>query len=119
LGDLRPENVIKRKKTVCSGFINLFAFMANHADLPTKAINVHAKGAGYKFGDRFKGLSNHAWNIIMLDNKWYLLESTWARCVKQSVEYYFLSPPEKFIIDHWPSKKKWQLLDKPITLKKV
>ncbi len=34
-------------------------------------------------------------------------------------EYWFLTPPEKMIKTHFPHSEKWQLLKKPVSLKKI
>jgi hypothetical protein len=68
--------------------------------------------------------SNHAWNAVLIDSMWQLLDVTWAsgymtyadQFVKRYDEYYFLTPPEKFIVHHYPDDLRWTLLDRPPAL---
>jgi transglutaminase/protease-like cytokinesis protein 3 len=69
--------------------------------------------------------SNHAWNAVQINKKWYLLDCTFAsgyidlnkvKFVKHRNDVYYLTPPRIFILDHHPSDSKWQLLDKPLDI---
>lgn len=38
-----------------------------------------AKGLDYRPGDKFKGSEyNHSWNVVFIDDQWYLVDSHWA-----------------------------------------
>ena len=65
---------------------------------------------------------SHAWNAIEILKKWYLIDPTWnsghAMDRYQSLPHiadYLLTPPEVFGLDHFPSRPKWQLREKPLT----
>lgn len=72
------------------------------------------------------GSINHAWNAVRLNDNWYLCDPTWAsgyvnrnedKYFRKFDKYYFLTPPELFVADHYPVNGFWFLMhDKP-TLK--
>jgi hypothetical protein len=39
-----------------------------------------------------------------------------SRSEKPYLDHFFLTPPEELIFNHYPDDKKWQLIDKPITI---
>ncbi|TMU57435.1 transglutaminase domain-containing protein [Flagellimonas algicola] len=68
---------------------------------------------------------NHSWNAVKLNNKWKLMDPTWAAgfvdevkqvFVRRFNDHYFDTDPKAFIKEHFPEKKRWQLLKQPITL---
>jgi hypothetical protein len=63
---------------------------------------------------------------VRIDGSWHLVDATWAsgyftyssdEFVQHYNDYYFLTPPESFIKDHFPEDLKWTLLTNPPTLK--
>lgn len=120
-GDLSPEGVLKSRKSVCSGYSDLFDSLARASGLEVATINGYAKGYDYVPGMTFTGRpTDHAWNAVKLNGTWYLLDTTWGagyvnnrKFVREFDEHYFLTPPEEFIYDHFPDDPKWQLSDKP------
>ncbi|HWY38545.1 MAG TPA: hypothetical protein VNY73_08300, partial [Bacteroidia bacterium] len=67
--------------------------------------------------------TDHAWNCVSLYGKWYLVDVTWAtskfnvvsrKFVKEFDGYYYLTPPQRFILDHYPKDKKYQFLPKAV-----
>lgn len=119
-GDLSPEGVLKTRKGVCSGYADLYKALAKAMGLDVVVVEGYAKGYGYAIGNATE--INHAWNAVKIDDKWYLLDSTWGagnvnggQFNRQFNPYHFATPPEQFILDHFPSKNKWQLLAKHYT----
>ena len=72
-----PRGAFTKEKTVCEGFSRLFLEIASYIGLTAQFVTGFAKGYGYEPGDKMK-TSNHAYNAIKLDNKWYLLNVTWG-----------------------------------------
>lgn len=110
-----PELVLKHRKAVCAGFAASFTRIAKHAGLEAVTVVGHAKGLGVKATDDLK--TNHGWNAVKLDGRWHLLDSTWASNQKKnpkSIEFFFLTPPEQFVFEHFPAEPKWQLLEPAI-----
>jgi len=122
-GDPSAQGVLKSRSSICEGYANLFSNLAQKAGLEVVKISGYAKGYGYVVGGSIGGDTNHAWNAVKIDGQWLLIDSTWGagyadqqnRFVRRFSEHYFLTPPEQFIYDHFPSESKWQLLNKPIS----
>lgn len=123
-------NAFQARKAVCSGYAGLFNKMAEVAGLKSTVISGFGKGISYykkeALGKYRKGnlSSNHVWNAVEINGKWYLLDATWGRgdltYNGQKVIYdnyfYFLTPPKEMIYDHYPFNEKYQFLDETITM---
>ena len=122
--DCSKEGVFKTGKTVCSGFSNLYQDIALYLDLNVVCIPCYAKGAGYIPGEKITALStNHEYNAINLDGKWYPIDATWGaghsngnKYIREFNPFYFLADPELLIKTHFPSDEKWQLTEKTYKL---
>ncbi|PSM48468.1 hypothetical protein C7Y66_14235 [Chroococcidiopsis sp. CCALA 051] len=119
-GDLSPPEILKTRKGVCSGFANLYEALAKAMGLDVAVVDGYAKGYGYVVGNTTE--INHAWNAVQINHKWYLLDSTWGagnvnsgQFNQQFNPYYFATPPQQFILDHFPTKREWQLLETEYT----
>lgn len=120
---LKPLNervaakVLKRKIAVCDGYTRLFKTLCDHAGIRSEIITGYARTnrSGSRFG------VNHTWNAVYLDSSWHLLDVTWAsgfisysdEFIRRYDDYYFLTPPQLFIRDHYPEDLKWTLLSNP------
>ena len=121
------EDVFKLGKTVCSGYARLFRHFADNIKLTAENIMGYAKcisdDSDIKKLEK-KLDSNHEYNAVKLNNKWYLIDSTWGAghishgvFKKQFNPYYFCIAPELLINSHYPVNDDWQLLEKPLTYK--
>ncbi len=122
-GDLSPQGVLKSRRGVCSGYANLYKALARAMGLDVVVVDGYAKGYGYAIGNATQ--INHAWNVVKINKKWYLLDSTWGagsinngQFNRQFNPYYFATPPRQLILDHFPAENKWQLLVKHYTKQK-
>ncbi|MCM0081634.1 hypothetical protein L4X63_08550 [Geomonas sp. Red32] len=96
-GDQSPEGVLAAKRGVCEGMANLYAALTGKMGLQSAVV------IGRASGFRQEG---HAWNAVMVDGKWGLVDVT---------RHSFLNPPEDFLNHHFPNDPQWQLLEKPLT----
>jgi len=114
-----PRTVLRSKKAVCQGYSNLFKAMADEAGLEAIFVggkSKHPSGKVNRIG--------HAWNAVKVDGKWQLIDATWGagmldengKFIRRSNEQFFLTPPEKFVLEHYPSDPLFQLLSNPISL---
>ena len=120
--DVTPEGVFRNGLTVCSGYARLYKDIANFINLEVECVSCYAKGVGYEPGQRLNK-TDHEYNVIKLDDKWYPIDSTWGaghiegnKFIKAYNEFYFLSDPELLIKTHFPENEKWQLTKKKYTL---
>lgn len=115
------DKIIRKNKAVCQGFSNLLKEMCESVNIPCSVVVGYTKTEPKDINRKLKK-TDHAWNTVKLYGKEYLVDVTWAtskynvfsrRFVKEFDAYYYLTPPEKFILDHFPKDKKYQLLEKP------
>ena len=95
--DQSPAAVLAARQGVCEGIANLFTALANRMGLQSEVVFGKASGARQE---------NHAWNAVMVDGKWCLVDIT---------RHSFLPPPEEFLARHFPVDPRWQLIGKPLT----
>jgi len=123
--EVKADIVFKRKKTVCSGYAELFKTFCDSIGIECVIINGFAKGFDYK-GERLTK-TNHSWNAVKINDKWELIDVTWgagyAEVINGTLVYkrficlrYLFANPEDFILSHYPENSDWQLLNKQITL---
>ncbi|CRI67814.1 exported hypothetical protein [Thiocapsa sp. KS1] len=119
-GSLTPESVLQRREAVCSGYSRLFQALATRIGLDSREISGVSKGYGWSTDGT---LGDHAWNAVRIDGQWGLIDATWGaghlndqnRFVRATDDFYFLTPPERFIYNHLPKDPAWQLLPAPIS----
>jgi len=125
-GDLSARGVFQSRVAVCQGFSELFKVMGEKAGLDIILVTGYAKGISYRSGQSFRD-TNHAWNLVYIDNKWRLFDVTWAQgygtavngklvSIKKFDNYWFDTPPDEFIFSHLPENQRWQLTTIPISL---
>jgi transglutaminase/protease-like cytokinesis protein 3 len=116
--DLSPEKVLAKGKSVCEGYAALFSAMCKAVGLECETIPGWTKNNFGKIGSDFAPNPTHAWNAIQLNKKWYLIDVTWAagategncdKFVKEFSPVYFCTPPETFMLNHYPRDDKWFL----------
>lgn len=121
--DFMVTRTLKKKMGVCSQYAMLFKELCKYAKIRCEVV----EGWGlskpyYPLSILVDDASNHAWNAVNINGKWYLLDLTWAsgsgngKFIKKRNDAYYLTPPEKFILDHHPENPEWQLLDKPYSM---
>ena len=108
---------VKTKSAVCEGYANLFQQFMISLKISSQKVSGYARGVGTDISTENPKASNHAWNIVKIDDCWYLIDCTWDSGYmkgKSSVQAYttdwlFLKP-EHFIYTHLPSDAKNQLI---------
>lgn len=109
------KKVIREKKGICDGYSRLFKTLCDYANVQCEIIIGRARHWNYEAD----GGSNHAWNAVMIDGKWQLLDATWgaghvdssSTFSRRYEDFYFLTPPGALINTHFPDDAKWMLLD--------
>lgn len=109
-----PAMVLNKRIGICSEISGLVKEMFTAAGIECEIV------VGTASGSNPGKTGPHAWNIVKLNNKWYLIDCTWAGTMsmkKNEVEFfYFLTPPEQFIASHRPQDEKWSLLNQMISV---
>lgn len=122
---IEPNDVLKRRTAICSGYAALLKEMCDAAGIPCEKVRGYVKSSPDEISTRMN-VTCHAWNVVKLYGKWYPVDITWAsgytegNCseyVKDYSDSYFLQDPDQFIKNHFPRQKEWQLTNEPITLR--
>lgn len=120
------EEVLQKRQAVCAGYASLFKALCDFAGLDCEVVKGYVRN-GYRGIGNEDIIENHAWNAVLLNDEWYLVDVTWGsgytdekvrRFTKSYSDNYFLTDPKLFILSHYPNNKKWQLLDRPVSKKK-
>jgi len=110
------KNLLKDRKTVCTGYAYLVKELATHAGLSCVIVDGYGRNA--QANVRGPGQPNHSWNAVRLNNKWYLCDPTWSSgmydtqqdaFIRQYNDSYFLADPLLFIRNHYPLDTTWIL----------
>ncbi len=117
----KVSNVLRTKIAVCEGYSNLFHELCLEAGIPSIFVSGLTKTKKGRIPR-----TTHAWNIIKVDGKWFLIDSTWGagyvdedkkRFYRLFKEQYFLTPPEQYVLDHLPHDPLFQLQSHPVPQK--
>jgi hypothetical protein len=115
------RNMILKRETICAGYAMLLEYMCEQAGIGCEFVS----GYSITISDYTTDGPDHAWNAVKLNNKWYLCDVTWAagqvdlrveRFIQSFNETYFLTDPTLFIANHYPTEKRWTLIQNPPSL---
>lgn len=111
---------LKSKKGVCQGYATLFLVVADKVGLQSEIVTGTSKSHPAHIG-KAPGASDHAWNVVKIDNQWKLLDATWGagtvtgakpEFVFKFNDKYFFTEPDVFFLNHFPDDKKWLFTQK-------
>ena len=108
------------RKGVSTGYSHLYKYLCDQLNLKCEEIIGYSKAYGF---DEFLK-KDHVWNVVEIDQHWYLIDSTWGsgylneqKTFEQQLNtFYFLTRPCQMIYYHLPKDEKWQLLQIPINM---
>jgi hypothetical protein len=118
--DFVAEMVLRNLSGVCEGYARLFKTLCSYAGIHCVLITGYARSDMERVGTKF--FSNHYWNAVLIDSAWHLIDVTWSsgyftyygsEFIKHFDDYYFFTPPDLFIRDHFPDDLQWTLLPDP------
>jgi hypothetical protein len=112
------DEALKNRKGVCEHYAQLFSRMCAAIGVTSYVIPGYTRQSE---GDKIDPL-NHAWNGLVVNNCYYLVDPTWdagyfnkGTYVHEFQDDFFLMEPEKFLKTHMPFDPIWQFLNNPIT----
>lgn len=101
------DDLLAHRKSVCEGYATAYHELAKKAGLKTLKINGHAKGSPELLLDT-PDKENHAWNAVMLDGRWYGVDTTWSagsvqngKQVKLFNAYFLQMHPDEMLLTHF------------------
>ena len=122
--DQNWKDILITGSAVCAGYANLFKKICDEINIQCEIVSGYGRGVGTSpLEEEIPAKSNHAWNIVTVNNEPYLIDSTWdsgymdGKIAKQeyTTEWLFVKP-EHFIYTHFPEEPRHQLLGKTITV---
>lgn len=103
------------KMGVCEEYAQSFKKVADLLGLEAQVIKGYVRNSAQEIG-KVPRRTNHAWNSVKINNRWVLLDATWAAGYlyngawrKNFNEYYFAVDPKKIGRTHFPDDRKWQI----------
>jgi transglutaminase-like putative cysteine protease len=122
------ETVFEKRTGVCEGYARLMVALGKASGVSIAYVTGSVRNAHYRIADGDEATMKaalegygHAWNAVMLDGKWQLIDATWddptgaAPSGSKVRSTYLLTPPEFFVYDHLPDDPNWQLLSAPLS----
>jgi hypothetical protein len=115
--------LVGEHRTICTGYARLVSELAIYSGIECRVVDGYGRSGQMNNGG--KGVVNHSWNAVRLNNKWYLCDPTWSsgvidgaslQFVRKFNELYFLPSPEMFVQNHYPVDTTFLLLDKIYSL---
>lgn len=96
----RWREALVQKKSVCQGYAELFDVLCDDIGIESMIVTGIADGLG--------GWGGHAWNIVKINKKWYLVDATWdANGIGYPTDYQWFLKSEKDFPKHKVSKGYW------------
>ncbi|OED45232.1 hypothetical protein AB832_01435 [Flavobacteriaceae bacterium (ex Bugula neritina AB1)] len=111
------KRVISKGKAVCEGYSQLFKNICDHLGVICFVVSGKAKTQINDIGKRYS--IDHAWNIVEINFKKYLIDVTWGagyydttldKFIKKPNKFYFGTEPAVFIQKHYPDLYENSLL---------
>jgi len=117
------NSVIRRGSGVCAGYADVFKMICDVLEIPCIVVSGFSRGFGRRlFSVEDTSRSNHAWNMVTINGKNYLIDTTWNAGTVSSQSFqakyitnYLFIDPAIFIYDHFPMNPAYQLLDPPLS----
>ena len=108
-------NTFKFKKGICEEYAQSLKKIYDLLEIESEVIKGNVRNNVSEIG-KIKFSTNHAWNIVKLNNKWIILDATWAagyiyngKWKKDFDDYYYDIPKEKIFKTHLPEDAVWVL----------
>ncbi|QTE22243.1 transglutaminase domain-containing protein [Polaribacter cellanae] len=105
----------KTKQGVCEEYAQSFKRICDLLGLNSKVIKGYARNTPNEIGIP-ANTTNHAWNAIQLNEKWIILDATWAagyeyngKWIRKFNNYFYNIPKEKIFKTHFPDDSLWVL----------
>jgi hypothetical protein len=117
--EMYARKVLRRGVAVCEGYSRLFKTLCELTGVEAVVLNGYVRTNLDRSAERFK--TNHTWNAVRIDSTWHLVDVTWGagyiaygdEFVQKQNDFYFLTPPEELIRDHYPEDLRWTLMAEP------
>jgi transglutaminase/protease-like cytokinesis protein 3 len=109
------KNAFLTRSGVCEEYAQSFKKICDLLGLESEVIKGYVRNSANEIG-KIPTSPNHAWNALKINNKWLILDATWAagfeqngKWVRKFDSYFYDMPMNKIFQTHFPDEKIWQL----------
>lgn len=109
------QKTMARRSGVCEGYAQTFSKICTLLNIENEIIKGYVRNSSSDIG-KINNRTNHAWNAVKINNKWFYIDATWAAGAVINGNwqhnfnaYYFNIPKEKYFLTHFPQDILWQL----------
>lgn len=110
------SDAFKNKRGVCEEYAQSLKKLCDLMQIECEVLKGNIRNSPLSIG-KPETTTNHAWNIVKINNKWIIIDATWAagyvlnnKWEKSFREYYFDIPAKLIGKTHFPVNRKWQIL---------
>lgn len=110
------SDAFKNKRGVCEEYAQSLKKLCDLMQIECEVLKGNIRNSPLSIG-KLETATNHAWNIVKINNKWMVIDATWAagyvlnnKWEKNFRAYYFDIPVELIGKTHFPIDRKWQIL---------
>jgi hypothetical protein len=110
------SKAIHLRKGNCANYAALFTDICQKSGLKSFVVD------GYTIQHREVDALAHGWNVVLIDNEWFMFDPTWGSGYVSKGKFkaeinnkFFKVAPSEFIKTHMPFDYLWQCLEYPIT----
>lgn len=108
-------DTFKNKSGVCEEYAQSFKKICDLLNIESAVLTGHVRNNSREIGI-VPSSTNHAWNAVKIDEKWLILDATWAagyenngNWIRDFNDYFFDMPKDKIFKSHFPSETIWVL----------
>lgn len=112
--DLVAET-FKNKIGVCEEYAQSFKKICDLLAIESEVIKGNVRNTADEIG-QISNTTNHAWNAVKIDEKWIILDATWAagsetdgKWIRDFDDYFYDIPTHKIFKTHYPEDKIWMI----------
>ena len=114
---------LNERMTTSKGYAEFFKAMCDVSGIECMVVQGLLRTDPEKIG-KLENNNRHYWNVVKINNVYYLVDATLGagttdshkrRFTKALTDAWWLPNRELFAMSHFPDKKQWQLLEKPVT----
>ncbi|WP_439130406.1 transglutaminase domain-containing protein [Polaribacter sp.] len=113
--DKLVETTFRNKTGVCEEYAQSFKKICDLLGIESQVIKGYVRNSAREIG-QIPNTTNHAWNAVKLNEKWVILDATWAagferngKWIRQFNNYFFDMPKTKIFKTHFPDDSIWVL----------
>lgn len=108
-------DTFKNKLGVCEEYAQSFKKVCDLLNIESEVIKGYVRNDAREIGN-VPNRTNHAYNAVKIDDKWLILDATWAAGYENNGKwkrnfnpYFFDIPKDKIFKTHYPEEKIWVL----------